>query len=96
MGAAGDLGADKGVLAAENMGIHPFQRVPSVIVITVAGASVHVLCADPVFLECLQDLELIVLSGLINAMETFFQSTADLTSIIQDRFADAAFLIHVI
>ncbi len=72
MGAAGDLGPDKGVFATENMSVYLLQCIPSVIVITITGASVHVFCADPVFLKCLHDFELIVLGGLVDDAEAFF------------------------
>jgi hypothetical protein len=94
MGSTGDLGADQSALRMENRSINGFQGLSSQIVVAIAAGLVEALRTDTVFLHGMDDFQLIVLSSLINAVETLFQGFFYFCSKLQDFRPDANLLIH--
>ncbi len=77
MGPAGDLGPDQGILGMEIGGVDLFQAVPADIIIPVTGGPFQIGFPDMGFLHGPDDPQLIIFRGLVDPVETVFESRQD-------------------
>ncbi len=94
MGAACNLGPDKGRLCVKCVRIDLFQHIPAQVVVAVAGGRIKAGLADPILLHSVEDLELVVLSCLVQLAKSLLQPVLDLFSQIIYLWTDAHRLIE--
>ena len=80
----------------EHVGVDPFQVVPALVVVAIAGGGGEVGGIDPVFLHGGEDLALVVLRRLIDGFKPGAQILQDLLAERVHRGADAQLLIHLL
>ena len=80
----------------ENVGIDPFQIVPALIVVAVAGGGGKVGGVHPVFLHGVNDLALVVLRHGVDGVEPLPQIPQHGLAVFIDSPADAQLLIHLL
>ena len=85
VGAAGDLGPYQCGFRVEHVGIDPFQIVPALVVVAVAGGGGKVGGVYPVFLHGRNNLGLIVLCGLVDGVKPVPQLRDDPLSVFIDQ-----------
>ena len=94
MGAAGNLGPDQGGLRVKDGGVDPFQVIPALVVVAVAGGGGEVVGPHPVLLHGGEYLGLIDLRRPVNLPESALQPGQNGLSPVKDLTAHAQLLIY--
>ena len=94
VGAAGDLRPHQRSLRVEHICIDPFQIVPALVIVAVAGGGGKVGGIYPILLHGGQDLGLIVFRRLVDGVKPVPQLRNDPLSVFIDSCADAQLFVH--
>ena len=95
MGAAGDLGPDQGRFRVKYIGVDLFQRIPSQIVIAVAGGGGEAGGGNPVALHGGEHLGLVVFGDGVNGGKTVPEGLQSLLPVGVNTGRYAHFHIHI-
>ena len=96
MGAAGDLGTDKGGFGVEHIGVDPLQVVAALVVVAVAGGGGEVGGVDLISLHGGQNLALVVLRRLVNLIKAGTQAFQNRFPVFIHSPADAKLFVHLL